>query len=62
MAEPSGGVAGMDRVTVMLAVLTCVLLGVGVADISRSLVSAIVAGALITTGLVIALAILRLSS
>ncbi|MEV0111241.1 hypothetical protein AB0H42_33630 [Nocardia sp. NPDC050799] len=54
-----GQVAGIDRVTAILAVVTFILLGAGVGDISHSVLQAIMAAAAITAGLVITLTILR---
>lgn len=49
----------IDRVTAVLAVITCLLLGAGVADISHSLVLAIMAAGAITAGIIVTLVILR---
>lgn len=51
--------AGIDAGTAVLAILTAVLLGSAVADISHSMAAVIGAVALITVGLAVALVILR---
>ncbi|MGW5381004.1 hypothetical protein [Nocardia sp. NPDC003963] len=64
-AGPAGGrrrFAGTDIGSIALALLACVLLGAGVADISHSAVWVITAVVGIATGLVLTLAILRSSS
>ncbi|WP_327151023.1 hypothetical protein [Nocardia sp. NBC_01329] len=52
-------VAGLDVGTAVLAVITCLLLVVGVTAISHSLVLAVTAALGITAGLVLTLVILR---
>ncbi|MGW1740140.1 hypothetical protein ACWCPQ_15165 [Nocardia sp. NPDC001965] len=59
LTDRSGRGIGTDRVTVMLALLTCLVLGAAVADISHSVARVITAVAVLIAGLFVTTAILR---